>query len=110
MGRTRGDCILVREARLASSFEIDLLLLGFASATCSVLFASAPGRRFFMGVALACAVAIVVIHLMGLYRILMLASLAYLVRQWWLDRRGARESPGSARAATETAAPPREGA
>ncbi|MHB1219585.1 MAG: hypothetical protein ACYC1L_15440 [Alphaproteobacteria bacterium] len=75
-----------------------------------MLFSTAAGRRLFMGVALACAVGIVVVSVMGLYRILLLIALAYLLRDWWRERRGARARPRSARAVTGAALPPREDA
>ena len=95
---------------MASTFAVNLLLIGFASATCSIFFCRAAGRRLFMAVALACAVGIVVVSLMGLYRILLLAALAYLVRDWWNERRNAREKPRPARAAQAAALLPRKDA
>jgi hypothetical protein len=74
------------------------------------MFSAAPARRLLMAVALACAVGIVVVSLMGVYRILLLIALAYLLRDWWRERRGAHARPRSARATTRTALPPHEDA
>ena len=75
---------------MASSFEIDLLLIGFASATCSIMFSAAPARRLLMGIALGCAVGIVLVAVIGSYRILLAVALVYLLRDWWQERCNAR--------------------
>jgi hypothetical protein len=75
---------------MATIYEIDLLLLGFALATCAVFFGDAWWRRVFMAGALACAVAVVLIYLMGIERLLAVGVLAYLILDWL---RGRREAP-----------------
>lgn len=82
---------------METSLEIQILLIGFAASTCCILFNDAFGRRLFMGIALACALAIVFMHLMGLYRVLLMAFIAFLARDWWRERRAAAPAPGTPR-------------
>ena len=74
---------------MGTSLGIHLLLVGFSAATCCIFFSDAFGRRVFMGIALACAVGIVFMHLMGPYRVLLMAFIAYLAHDWRRERRAA---------------------
>ncbi|MFO0995123.1 MAG: hypothetical protein U1F33_00460 [Alphaproteobacteria bacterium] len=76
---------------METSPEIQLLLFGFSAATCCIFFNDAFGRRLFMGIALACAVGVVFMYLMGIYRVLLMIFLAYLAHDWWRERRVANK-------------------
>ncbi|MGH6953450.1 MAG: hypothetical protein ACREGL_04665 [Alphaproteobacteria bacterium] len=63
-------------------FEINLMLVGIAAATCVVLFIGPRGRRIVMGFGLACASSIVMFQLIGVFRTLVMGVIAYWVIDW----------------------------
>ncbi len=79
--------------------EVYILLFGFSVSTCAVLFGGPWWRRISMAAALGCAVAIIVVHLMGSERVLGMIVLVSLVRDWWRERRMDRNAEERARAA-----------
>jgi len=63
-------------------FEINLMLVGIAAATCVVLFIGPRGRRIVMGFGLVCASSIILFQLIGVFRTLVVGVIAYWVIDW----------------------------